>query len=494
MSAPRFLLLAGLLTLLIFLALPKISYAALNPDDYKAPQNAQYSLMNLIHGSSCLLGGFSNVTSQANGSPKCLSYNADGSLQALTYTPDGGALGGLGTLVAEVYANPPISTREYLADVGSNLGLINKAQAQSVQGSGSGVLKPVLEIWVITRNIAYLAFILIFIIVGFMIMFRQKLNPQTVVTVQAALPGLVIGLILVTFSYFLSSLLVDLAFIGMQLVASLFPKASAGILDPHGLAQYGNVFDMVTNFVLGSGGAAVKAGQLFLSPPQGADTKELILNIFRSIPYYTTILPLIAAGGILIPTIVSIVVLIALVIQAFRVLWALITAYITILIVVIFAPFIILAASLPGQGGRLSAWWKTLLANILIFPAVFAGFLFAGFLMSRTGQFGTVLPLFSGLPVDVMGVILGIGVFLSIPAIPGAVKKALGTQDQGAFGKEAMFGVGAGVGFGKTAVVDVGFNRFWRGGAKPGQPPEGGLAKWAENRGFYRPTAGQTKP
>ncbi len=61
--------------------------------------------------------------------------------------------------------------------------------------------------------------------VGLMVMFRQRINPQTVITAQAALPGLVIGLILITFSYFLAGLISDTAFISTNLIGYYFSAA-----------------------------------------------------------------------------------------------------------------------------------------------------------------------------------------------------------------------------------------------------------------------------
>src|SRR3989344_4417049 len=123
----------------------------------------------------------------------------------------------LGTTTMALYT-PPTSATLYLANLGESIGLSPKsALAQNVAGSGAGIIQPVIQLWQVIRNLAYLAFILVFLSVGFMIMFRSKINPQTVISVQAALPGLVIGLILITFSYFIAALIIDLAFVGVQL-------------------------------------------------------------------------------------------------------------------------------------------------------------------------------------------------------------------------------------------------------------------------------------
>ena len=85
-----------------------------------------------------------------------------------------------------------------------NVGITQPVYAQ---GIGFSALTPTLQVWKAFRNLSYFLFIIIFIVVGFMIMFRAQINPQTVVTVQAALPKIVVTLIMITFSYAIAVLL-----------------------------------------------------------------------------------------------------------------------------------------------------------------------------------------------------------------------------------------------------------------------------------------------
>lgn len=191
-------------------------------------------LNNTFHSFSCLMVGSSII-----GQP-CLTYklqkDAAGVLRGIPVLSDanlqGGALGTISSLIGALYTNPPIRTADYLASLGEGLGVVKVAHAQGVGGSGAAVLSPILSLWQVSRNIAYLIMIIIFVIIGLMIMFRQRINPQTVITAQTALPGLVIGLILITFSYFLAGLLTDTAFVGTNLVGYYFfaaqPPPSAG--------------------------------------------------------------------------------------------------------------------------------------------------------------------------------------------------------------------------------------------------------------------------
>src|SRR3989344_3291443 len=193
-SAKR--LLFSALALISLFVLVKPTNAAINPSEYRAPEHAAYSTLNLQTAAiPCAIIGTPLVKNQ-----KCPDYDKDGGLALYDKLPSGGALGGLSNVMMAMYTNPPTSTHEYLADLGTNLGIIQPVFAQ-VGGSGNGVIEPVLKMWQISRNLAYFLFVIVFLVTGFMIMFRAKINPQTVISIQVALPGLIVGLILVTFSY-----------------------------------------------------------------------------------------------------------------------------------------------------------------------------------------------------------------------------------------------------------------------------------------------------
>ncbi len=139
---------------------------------------------------------------------------------------NGGAISGLGNLVAGLYTNQPISSREYLAYVGQNIGFTTPTYAASQ--TGFNALSPVLPLWTIMRNLAYLAFVFIFVVIGLMVMLRKKIDPRTVASIQEALPRIVVALILVTFSYALVGLIVDLT----QLTTAIIGNILVGFRDP----------------------------------------------------------------------------------------------------------------------------------------------------------------------------------------------------------------------------------------------------------------------
>lgn len=93
----------------------------------------------------------------------------------------------------------------------ANAGFIPKTYA--AEGIGFAALSPIMNLWKVFRDVAYMLLALVLIAIGFMIMFRMKLNPQTVISVENALPRIVISLILITFSFAIAGFLIDLMYI-----------------------------------------------------------------------------------------------------------------------------------------------------------------------------------------------------------------------------------------------------------------------------------------
>ena len=135
------------------------------------------------------------------------------------------AVGMTCNLIAAMYANPPASTAYYAYDLLQNAGFAPKAYAQGIGFSG---LSPILPLWKAFRNISYMILVIVLIAIGFMIMFRMKIDPQTVISVQNALPKIVVTLILITFSYAIAGLLIDLMYLTLLLVINIF--GSTGLI------------------------------------------------------------------------------------------------------------------------------------------------------------------------------------------------------------------------------------------------------------------------
>lgn len=365
---------------------------------------------NMFHSFSCLIAGTSVI-----GQP-CLSYevqkNAEGVIQSVPVLSStnlsGGALGATTSLIAALYINPPVRTGDYLGSLGEQIGIVKPAHAQVV-GSGNQILQPILKLWQVSRNISYLIMIIVFVIIGLMVMFRNRINPQTVITAQAALPGLIIGLLLITFSYFLAALIADTAFIGTNLIGYYFGAArgdtSQNLLND--LTDYhGSVLSIFSHFtgIITKDSLTEVVGSIWESfsedtrsfltllatfvaaqlTAQGTETFKAIpvagepiqALIVGSASFFSNANPTAATGVLL-----FVIAMAILLYSMFKLLLRLINNFLAIIFLTVTAPFQFLAAALPGRQGIATGWILNVLANVLAFPAVLAVFYFIAFIL-----------------------------------------------------------------------------------------------------------------
>lgn len=270
--------------------------------------------------------------------------------------------------------NRPLSGINYVASIAEKFNIATPVHAQ---GFGFGALSPVQKAWQAVRDVTYLLFILIIIIIAFMIMFRVKLSPQTVITVQSALPKIAITLILVTFSFAIAGFMVDLVYVVIGLLAWIvdtsgiffvpgdwnyvFTALTKGPIPIVGLGAFGWIIVYIVLFFFG-----------FFIAWFGAVG---IVGIITSVITLGTLPLFVGIVGLILTLVVAIILFFA----AFKIFFYLIKTYVNILILVIFAPFQIVFGALsplvPGVG--FGAWLRNLAANLAVYPLTGALFLLA---------------------------------------------------------------------------------------------------------------------
>ncbi|KKU92305.1 MAG: hypothetical protein UY21_C0002G0004 [Microgenomates group bacterium GW2011_GWA1_48_10] len=332
-----------------------------------------------------------------------------------------GASGFFARGIDAMMTNRPASSIEYIAYLGNKLhvpGTPNVAYAAD-GGLGFTRLSPILPIWTVTRNLAYLVFAVVFIVIGVMIMTRQKIDPKTVASVQNALPKVIMALILVTFSYAIAGFLIDIMYVALALVVTLAGSISPSIAD-HGktiLSKniFATVFDITGFFNITGGvfGAVQNITASFLGPGGG--------TVLQGTPAEQ-------AGKTGIGAIAFVVVAIALLIAVFRTWLALLGAYANIILGVIFAPLRLMMDAIPGQN-QFSAWLRDMVANLLAFPLVLILILIGEIIIQAghdtTGGFAP--PLIGGSDLTEMAAIVGLGILLTIPKAVSILQEALKT-------------------------------------------------------------------
>ena len=282
-----------------------------------------------------------------------------------------GLFGMVGGLMASIYTHPPASGVDYLAYMGRKLDLVPTTYAQEA-GVGFEEMMPYLAIWSRFRDIAYAFFVIIFVIIGFAIMFRVKISPQAVITIESALPKLIIALLLITFSYTIVGFMVDIMVVLNNLIIFTFKGIP------------GNIPDIIRDRLASTSitGARQLLQTILVVGVAPVLVSFLILLVLGGIGVGLTALA--SGGGLAGPALIgwgiaALILVIVFLIAFLRLLWTLMKAYVMVVLGLIFSPFIILVGALPGSNA-LSSWLRNLLANLAVLPTVLIMVFLSGYL------------------------------------------------------------------------------------------------------------------
>lgn len=340
-----------------------------------------------------------------------IPINEDGSIKTQAFIP-GGVLGTATNLVASLY-NQPVSGVEYIAQAkDSFLGKPTYA------ATGFNSLQPILPLWKVLRNVVYILISIFFVIVGIMIMLRVKINPQTVVNIQNSIPKIIISLILVTFSYAIAGLLIDLSKVIYMIVLSFFFSAKGTPLSQdlftYGwsdvgtasglpvLSQISNVAKVLYTWVGNQMGIHTSnmsilsemnfygiyqltmnaipggysfvlgelIGQIFLGVLLGGAMNGLVgvvgSDIGSNVGFAVGDILGGLLGWVLIPIIISILVTIWLM----KLYFGMLKSYISVVFKIIISPIQIGLGAFPSSKMNFGTWVIDLLSDLLVFPIV----------------------------------------------------------------------------------------------------------------------------
>ncbi|MCX7996194.1 MAG: hypothetical protein N2691_00335 [Patescibacteria group bacterium] len=320
----------------------------------------------------------------------------------------GSVLGMATGLMTLPFANPPASGIAWLHDGMQNAGFTPAVYAQ---GLGFNSLTAYSTIWKLFRNITYFLIAIGIVVVGFMIMFRYQIDSNTVISIENSLPRIVITLLLITFSFAIVGFMVDLMYILLLICFGLFgglniPSLSAQYLqdlyihseaplitsefyDARYLHFYVQGIQGLVDFIpswIKSLLYPIVAGWLFYLIVDAVDRTKVftpinqiigeggivLFNVKAALGYFVVLPVLYTLILFAIPLFLQIIlpVVLGLVIMLFlffRILFMLISAYVRILIDIIFAPIMILPSVIPGNDAFMS-WLRRIFGNMLVFP------------------------------------------------------------------------------------------------------------------------------
>jgi len=469
---------------------PNFNTPNINPE---VPRNqhtfVQSAMIEVISSVFCIITGIDPI----NPAQGCLDI--DPKTHKLGLRPPqndkpqlGGLMGFLPGMFSMVYT-PPASGTDYVRYLAGNFGITKPAYAQT--GGGFESLRPLLPLWTAARNMAYLLFVLVFIIIGLAIMLRVKIDPRTVMTLQNQIPRIIIGILLVTFSYAIAALMVDgmwlLTYTGINAITQADPSitnpATSGCTPDLTLQQrasqnllstpltYGDqVLRQICTLLGGSGLAQVAWN---VSQAIADIVGNLIDGLFTGFavgncidwlgPVPTGIHPencILGAIGNIVGFVAGIL---ALIIVVFALTWALITlwfellkAYVMLILYIIAAPLWIVTGLLPGTPLGFGKWLRRVFVHLAVFPAVAALLVIAAILMNifQNAGPGSFVPPMVGQPnMAGFGSLLAFAVILMAPSLLEVLKENLHATSKG--GAIAAGGVARGISGG--AAMPKGF-------------------------------------
>lgn len=335
--------------------------------------------------------------------PPVINNNAPGEY---SYSQPRTILGATGKLIDLMYEKPVAKTGVYVADVMNSAHITPKAYAQGV---GFSALDPVLELWKAFRNLAYMFFVVIFIVIGFMIMFRRKINGQAAITAQQAIPSVIISLILVTFSYAIAGLMIDFMYLSMFLIIGIFgqtlPEGSQNLIDLNIFQVMGSLFSATDVIGFGS-------------------NIDLVSNFLDSLVDSEFIA---GALGIIGGITLTLVLAIAILIGTVKLFFELLKSYASVIVDVVTAPLVLMFGAIPGRN-PFSDWIKDLFGNLIVFPTVLLVLvLFYQFTSITAGggnEGGFIPPFLLGRgQAGAIASLMGLALILALPDIVKDVKK-----------------------------------------------------------------------
>ncbi len=369
---------------------PNSSYDYSSNFDSDVPNDqrtyVQSTFMEIMAAAVCQLGGIDPIRPDH----RCLGLNPQTGKIGFVEN-GGGAYGILVQMIASTFT-PPASSGDYIKYMAGNFGVTQKTYAQALvvsdcankpEGVGFCGIRPLLQVWVAMRNIAYLLFVLVFVLIGLAIMFRVHIDPRTIMTIENQIPKIVLGIVLVTFSFAIAGLLIDVMYVALYLVGGVLSS-----IPGHEITNFGQVstsptpFDAINRLWPGGSGeiyTGVKGGFPELAA-QGSDTiRNLVTSALNGPtgkgqinlePGFADIIGNLftAVVGLIVGIVSALIIFLALIYTAIRLWIILITAYINILLDIVFAPFWLLLGLLPGSSAGIGAWFKDMLANLAVFP------------------------------------------------------------------------------------------------------------------------------
>jgi|GEM_PF-4885885 len=239
------------------------------------------------------------------------------------------------------------------------------------------------NVWKASRNLAYYLIIIPTLAFGFAIMFRVQINPQTQITLMRAIPRLLTVILLITFSYPLSALVVQLMGPLHDAAVALVKQFGAMAMPEFtGATVWQSFFHMITDSNLN---VATRIGSGLFS--------GLFIIIMMATAFIVFIRYLLAAFIITIK----------------------------IGFTIAFSPLILLIAAFPGKQDVIKQYFINLTANVIGFGLISVMFVTSWVVLQMAIQAGSLLP-YLGFSF------VSLAILWKSPSAPKMIREAMGAK------------------------------------------------------------------
>lgn len=420
--------------------------------------------------------------------PKSNTTNSFGQVPN-TQPQVGGALGMVAGFIGSVYV-PAVSSSQYINYLADNFGIVKKTYAAApgaaantncsnyAFGYGFCGLIPIFTLWTDTRDFSYALLTILFIAIGIGVMLRFRVDPRTVMTLQNQIPRVIIAILLITFSYAIAGIMIDMmwtiTYAGINYISAAAPQSQVcdyGKKTPIAQGTEQTLINEPLSFVNSVFDGNCNGGLLNVSSKVSSAVENLVITLIQDLfGIHIGGCSIFNVGGCLTnfflwlaDQIVKLIIIVIILVSLFRLWFMLIQTYITFLIFVIMGPIWIVLGLIPGRPLGFEKWLRIMFANLAAFPLVAFVLVFGRVLMDALPQNpnpqSIFIPPLMGNPnaqsfVDFMG----LGAIMLAPTIPQMIKdrmKATGSAKYGA-------AIAAGV-TGATAIATAPGRRTWEG-------------------------------
>ncbi len=423
-------------------------------------------MIEVMSAMVCQLTGVDPV----NPNQRCLGIDKESG--KIGFVESGGGAVGVMTGMISVLYTPPIHFNHYTQYLAQNFGIAKKTYAQGVGYEG---IRPLTRAWSVIRNIAYVFFVIIFVLVGVSVMLRVRIDPRTVMTVQNQIPKIIVALLLVTFSFAIAGFLIDLMWITIYLIVSLFTLGNPPLISDPSIANKlaVNPFTFANEILLGGiGGIASGAGgsigvvivDAFNLPRITCSPGDVLCVIGSAVDPAKLLGQFVFS---LVSLAAFLILIIAVLWALFKLWFALLKSYILILVDIIFAPIWITSGLIPGSSSGFTSWLRSILANLMVFPLAIGMFMLGRFFMESfsvtTSNSSFIPPLLSNPGnTGIFGPLIGVGIILMLPNVIEISKGIF--KPQGLAAGDPLKAIGAG-----QAVVGASAGYSWRRAMRPAE-------------------------